>query len=1357
MAKPIYVLCVICGLWCLLGGSETYQVSAQSNQHLSSTLIAQPSSKLRLETVLDSRGRILPHAKGSFDPKGYTLTYDPLTQAPRFSPSTIDAGYWDERFGFGGINGEVRAIAVHGKEVYVGGSFTGAGGNSKANYIARWDGASWQALGAGLNNQVNAITIHRGVVYVGGSFSNAGENPNANGIARWDGTSWQALGAGLNHTVTSLAAKDGEVYVGGYFTDAGENPNADGIARWNGTSWHSLGTGISNGSIRAMAVYGTTLYIGGDFKDAGGNLEADGLAQWDGTTWRSLGAGLSGSVYALAVQEDNLYVGGYFLDLGGNPNIDCIARWDGTKWHSLKSGLTNTVLSLAVYGKEVYVGGAFLDADKNPNQASVLGWDGNEWQSLNIGGSGGVYAIAASEQALYLGGTLKGIGAEGKIDYITHWDGHDFQPLANSNSIFQGLNFFVSAVAVNGEDVYVGGAFINAGGNEQADHIARWDGQAWQALGPGLNDLVTSLAISENKVYAGGYFTDAGGNPDADGIAYWDGQAWQAMGQGLHHGGSIQAIAARGKDVYAGGWFGAMDGVPNTKFIAYWNGNTWQSLGTGLNNWVFAIAIGDQGVYVGGDFTNAGSNPHASYLARWDDHGWHALGTGVNQGVRSLAIDGVNLYAGGNFTHAGGNPSASRFAQWNGSAWQALGTTNWINSGVNAIAVNGSQVYIGGAFSDHNHLAYWDGHTWQTLGGGLNDTVHTLASHQGQVYVGGTFTGLGNTQASHFGIFTETFGSPTFSKTLPIQLAALEDQRLSYTFEVIDLENDLVTIRAINKPLWLTVSDSTSALGKASLTLIGMPEQAHIGTHTFTLEASDGIHLTKAAYALTIASVNDAPRIVNLKLRPATQGQTYQATLEATDEEGQAIYFSIAAGVLPLGLHLATDGKLSGTPNEIGTFNFSIRVTDSEGASNTYPFSMIVLTPNSKPYFTSSPSLTATEDTPYTYLIRTKDPEGDLLALTATKLPEWLKLMTGPNGEATLSGTPLQTHVGLHQVVLEVNDGISKTDQAFNLTVVNVNDPPVWGTSSLTTAVEDQTYTHALPVLDEDQDPLTCIGRGLPNGLVIDACTLKGIPLIPGRYPITLQVNDGNGGQAEKNYTLEVINTNDTPTESHISTPRPSEIVWIGGQSSPLAPHHALIWTWSKAHDPDGDAITYRLEVATNANMQDILFESPSTADTSLTVTIEQLNTLLRNRFNTPAAVWDQVQTYFRITTSDPFKAITQGQTSAIVFRHGQIVSETTESGLPRTFQITEQYPNPFRNKTTLRFDIPVTASLQIYVYDSTGRLLDTWQQIQEAGFGRTLEIDAHTYPTGLYLYRVVVGTPASGTYFQSGKMLVIK
>src|SRR5947207_1829757 len=77
------------------------------------------------------------------------------------------------------MNDYVYAIAISGSDVYAGGYFTTAGG-VPANYIAKWNGSSWSALGSGVGNGsdrgVFAMAVSGSDVYVGGGFTTAGVN-----------------------------------------------------------------------------------------------------------------------------------------------------------------------------------------------------------------------------------------------------------------------------------------------------------------------------------------------------------------------------------------------------------------------------------------------------------------------------------------------------------------------------------------------------------------------------------------------------------------------------------------------------------------------------------------------------------------------------------------------------------------------------------------------------------------------------------------------------------------------------------------------------------------------------------------------------------------------------------------------------------------------------------------------------------------------------------------------------------------------------------------------------------------------------------------------------------------------------
>jgi hypothetical protein len=193
------------------------------------------------------------------------------------------------------------------------------------NNIAGWNGA-WFALGGGTNVGVNSrvfdIKTSGGNVYAGGGFITAGGIP-ANYIAKWNGTNWSALGSGLNYWVDAIAVSGDEVYVTGPFTMAGGKA-AHTIAKWNGTSWSALGSGLNHhwgGGIGSLEVIGREVYVGGLFSMAG-EVSASNIAKWNSltSTWSALGSGVDSYAFAIAAGVDGVYVGGGFITAGRKPS-----------------------------------------------------------------------------------------------------------------------------------------------------------------------------------------------------------------------------------------------------------------------------------------------------------------------------------------------------------------------------------------------------------------------------------------------------------------------------------------------------------------------------------------------------------------------------------------------------------------------------------------------------------------------------------------------------------------------------------------------------------------------------------------------------------------------------------------------------------------------------------------------------------------------------------------------------------------------------------------------------------------------------------------------------------------------------
>jgi hypothetical protein len=164
-----------------------------------------------------------------------------------------------------------------------------------------------------------------------------------------------------------------------------------------------------------------------------------------------------------------------------------------------------------------------------------------------------VEAIAIAPNGnVYVGGQFNLINGI-KVSGIAMWDGEKWNTLGNG--VAGGWNEgIVYAIALDGDKVYVGGDFTEAGEIE-ANRIAMWDGTKWNALGSGMDADVHAIAVDGGNMYAGGYQITEAGGITVNNIAKWDGQNWSAMGNGVYNYNYVEAMAANNDTVYAGGNF----------------------------------------------------------------------------------------------------------------------------------------------------------------------------------------------------------------------------------------------------------------------------------------------------------------------------------------------------------------------------------------------------------------------------------------------------------------------------------------------------------------------------------------------------------------------------------------------------------------------------------------------------------------------------------------------------------------------------------------------------------------------------------------------------------------------------------
>lgn len=350
-------------------------------------------------------------------------------------------------------------------------------------------------------------------------------------------------------------------------------------------------SGFPSGIFRAIAISGSNLYVGGSFcVNLSCNDENIVRLNTVTNTWSTLpNNGLNDQVFAMVFHGSDLYVGGRFTATkdGSVTSLNHVARFDTLTdtWYALPNGGLDSseVYSMVFVGNDLYVAGAWFTKT----------YDGTVTDLNNI-------ARLDTDTGIWY--ALPNTGLSGLVDPSVY------------------------ALAVNGSQLYVGGAFTQTadGSITNLHGIARLDTgtdpAAWYPLpNDGLNDEVDAMAFSGPDLYVGGLFTSThdGSVINLNSIARFDttGNTWLAFPHnGLFREGELGPIAAvgslglHGNDLYIGGQFSRTtdNSVTNLNDIALFDTDTdtWSALpNNGLNGNVIAFALDGNVLYVGGQYS----------------------------------------------------------------------------------------------------------------------------------------------------------------------------------------------------------------------------------------------------------------------------------------------------------------------------------------------------------------------------------------------------------------------------------------------------------------------------------------------------------------------------------------------------------------------------------------------------------------------------------------------------------------------------------------------------------------------------------------------------------------------------------
>jgi hypothetical protein len=317
-------------------------------------------------------------------------------------------------------------------------------------------------------------------------------------------------------------------------------------------------------------------------------------------------------------------------------------------------------------------------------------------------------------------------------------------------------------------------------------------------------------------------------------------------------------------------------------------------------------------------------------------------------------------------------------------------------------------------------------------------------------------------------------------------------------------------------------------------TLSGTPTAS--GTFNFTVRATDsagggGPYNGTRAYTLTITAAAPTIIVSPVGLADGTVGTPYSESISASG--GTAPYhYSVPVGALPAGVTLAANGALSGTPTASGTFNFTVRATDSAGGSGPYDgvraYTLTIVA--AAPTISVSPVGLAdgTLGTAYAQSITASGGTAPYaFALTAGALPAGMTFAA----DGTISGTP--TASGSFAFMVRATDsaggaGPFNGTRAYTLTIVAA--PPTITVSpvGLSDVTVGTVYNQSITASGGAAPYTFAVTAGaLPAGTTLASDgTLNGSPAASGTFNFTVQATDSAGGagpySGTRGYTLTV-------------------------------------------------------------------------------------------------------------------------------------------------------------------------------------------------------------------------------------------
>jgi hypothetical protein len=425
-----------------------------------------------------------------------------------------------------------------------------------------------------------------------------------------------------------------------------------------------------------------------------------------------------------------------------------------------------------------------------------------------------------------------------------------------------------------------------------------------------------------------------------------------------------------------------------------------------------------------------------------------------------------------------------------------------------------------------------------------------------------------------------------------------------------------------------------------------------------------------------------------------------------------------------------TNLTLTPDANWNGTADITVFVTDG-ALSDTTSFVLTVTPVNDAPFFTMSFTDTVGVGDSITIMLQAEDIDSQDLTYSVSGQPEWLIL----NGDILSGVSPVDS---LFVFEISVSDGELDATEQYTLMVENFS--PV--ITSVTDVPEDQggwvyigfvrsfydtdtlrsSEMYGIERLDDGEwVSLHSIVAYGADSYITEARTLADSSENPDgmtSFRIIAAMDEGNFASVpDSGYSVD-----------NIAPGVPEGLNALSGENE-------IVLTWSP--NDDEDLQFYGIYKST---------ESGFDPDTMATYTYAIEDTVFMDTLVTMGITY-----YYRLSAFD-YNGNESGYSAQT-----EVFLSIEEEVVPIEFALHQNFPNPFNPVTTLRYDLPEQATVNIIIYDMLGRQVRTLVNItQDAGFKSVIWNATNDFgkqvSAGVYIYQI-----QAGEFVQTKKMVLLK